>query len=431
MPLQYSVIEIYTSEGARCKNMPLHEAIMKHVKSLKIAARCTIIKGSEACYENGEIAAQHILNLSYNMPLKIEIVLPATELDTMLSTLETIVCEGILGVRQLDVISHKTKKHLFPPQIKVKDVMTPNPHKAHVDTPVNEILKTLLSYTFTGMPVIDDENRPVGVISQTDLIYRAKMPIRLSLMAKSDPENLEKVMKPLSHITAGEIMTSPAVHIQEDELLTEAVNTMLKNNVKRLPVVNAWGKLTGILSRLDIFMTITRESPDWKEIRQRNIVVDNIHCVSEIMRRDARTVLPDTPIEDVIRIIDSSDIRRVAVVSEDGTFMGMISDRNLLGAFATEAKGLWDYLAGIISFGEKNEQHKNLSNKLKGKKAKDIMRTDLITVDETATIDEVIAIITENGIKRLPVVDPSGKYKGMISRESLLSIGFSGENDSI
>ena len=292
MALNYNIIEIYTSEEVRCGKKVLHEEIVACIRQLKIAARCIVSKGIEAVYEDGEIATQKMLNLSYNMPLKIEIILPASERKQVLNKLEPMVCEGIISWRDLNVRTYKTRKRLFPRQIRLKDVMTPSPCSVLQTTPLDEVVRRLLSATFTGMPVVNEDNRPVGIISQGDLIYRAGMPIRLALMARSDPVTLDKMLNGLASRQASEIMTQPPVYIQETELLTAAVDLMLKKNVKRLPVVNAWGRLTGIVSRMDVFKTITRESPDWEAIRQQHIIVDDIRIVADIMHKETHTVLP-------------------------------------------------------------------------------------------------------------------------------------------
>ena len=52
------------------------------------------------------------------------------------------------------------------------------------------------------------------------------------------------------------------------------------------------------------------------------------------MRRDTPTVFPETPVEEVIRLIDCNDIQRVCVVDKEGYFLGLISDRDLLAAFS-------------------------------------------------------------------------------------------------
>ena len=233
--------------------------------------------------------------------------------------------------------------------------MTPNPVCVPLSEPADQVMKALLSATFTGLPVVDSENRPVGVVSQSDLIYRAGMPVRLALMAQSDPERLKTVVKGLATKTAQDIMTGPAVTIEENDPLTQAVNAMVKNKVKRLPVVNGEGFLTGIVSRLDIFQTITQKAPDWERLRHHHVLVENSHYVSDIMRRDTHTVTPDTPVNEVLTIIDDNDIQRVAVVDSDGRLLGLISDRTLLSAFSEKMPGVWEVLSKLSPFSAKSK----------------------------------------------------------------------------
>jgi len=425
MIIRYSVIEIFTSEGARCRGGVLYEEVLALVRGLDILARCTVVKGTDACYEDGETATQTIMDLSHNMPLKIEIILPSAELNPVLEALEQVVCEGIVGVRELDVYWHKARKRLLPPQLKVRDIMTASPIRVQRNQPVDQVVRLLLSRSFTGVPVVDVQDRPVGVISQTDLIYRANMPMRLALMAGSEPERVDAVLKSLAETTAEAIMTQPDIHIHEDALLTEAVHLMLEKNVKRLLVVDAWGKLTGIVSRMDVFQTITRKSPDWQAIRKSEITLSGARLVSDVMRRDTHTVLPDASVEEVLHMIDADDIQRVAVVDAAGRLLGLISDRNLLSAFSDDQPGIWQYLTRVVAFSEKGRRRRALEDRLRNRKAGEVMKKNVITVREDASIEDAIQIMIDKGIKRLPVVDEKGIYRGMINRDSLLRAGFS------
>ena len=149
--------------------------------------------------------------------------------------------------------------------------------------------------------------------------------------------------------------------------------------------------------------------------------------MGDILRRDTHTVSPDTPIDEVIRVIDDNDIQRVAVVDADGKLLGLISDRDLLRYFKQEEEGLWGLLA-------KNETPLQTSCPCKGDlwqclsqtSAGEVMTTGLITVREEMLIEEAIGLMIEKSLKRLPVVDEVGRFKGMISRDSLLRTGFGG-----
>ncbi|HSO66519.1 MAG TPA: CBS domain-containing protein, partial [Desulfatirhabdiaceae bacterium] len=282
---------------------------------------------------------------------------------------------------------------------------------------------------FTGVPVVDTENHPVGIITQSDLIYRAGMPVRLGLLAKSDDVKLKTVLHDLSDKMAKDIMTTPAVSIAEDRMITDAVDLMLQNNIKRLSVVDSRGKLVGMASRLDIFRSIMKESPDWNTFGKQDIHVENLHFVSDIMRRDSHAVSPDTSVEDVIQMIGANDIQRIAVVDASGRFLGLIFDSEILAVFSTEdPDGIWDYLSSRMPFTEKGRRYQDLKQMLRARTAAEIMNSDVVTVQEDALIDDAIQIMVEKGFKRLPVLDKQGIFKGMISRDSLLRTGFTAGN---
>ncbi|OGR25285.1 MAG: hypothetical protein A2277_09785 [Desulfobacterales bacterium RIFOXYA12_FULL_46_15] len=198
MPFKYSMIRIFTSEDAVCRGNPVYKAVVQYISGLKIAARCLVTRCMEGCYENGEIATQSILIASFNMPVVIKIILPSAQAQMILPTLEGMIDE---------------------------DIMTPNPKSVLMTTLISEVVYLLLSSIFTGVPVIDKNNHPAGIISQGDLIYRGGMPARLGLLAESGKGNLDAVLESLCLKKAQDIM-SPAVCIKENELLTEAVARM-------------------------------------------------------------------------------------------------------------------------------------------------------------------------------------------------------------
>jgi CBS domain-containing protein len=422
--LQYKVIEIFTSEGERWKGRPLYSAVVERVRDLKIPARCLVTKGIEGCYENGEIATAGLEVLSYHSPIRITIIAPAVDLDSVVASIDEMVSDGIIAVRDVEVVSHKTSGLPMPRNTRVREVMTPAPQYVRTDTPLSEVARLLLSADFTGVPVVDEKRRPVGVIAQGDLIYKGGLPMRLGLLASSDQEKIDQIITGLDPKLAREIMTQPAVTIEQDKLVTEAVEVMLGKRVKRLPVVDKSGQLVGNISRVDVFRTIVNVCPDWTAFQEKNIAVEGLRRVSDIMRRDVHTVFLDTSIEEVIGVIACNDIQRVCVVDRQGFFKGLISDRDLLFAFSDLHPGIWEFLVSALPFGERGKRHKELREHLKMRTAAEVMKTDIITVREDSSTEEAIRFMVEKALKRLPVLDSQGKFKGMISRETLLKTMF-------
>jgi CBS domain-containing protein len=424
MPLDYRVIRIYTSEEARSGGKPVSEAVVQFVVSRRIAARCVVTRGVAGSYESGEVATGNILELSYNMPLVMEIILPAAEVRPLLPGLREIVADGIVAVEVVEVVWHRVSKRLIPRQLKVKDVMTAAAKAVGPKTAVREVIALLLSSDFNAVPVVDERSHPVGMITQGDLIERAGMPVRIGLLGQFGRQPLDAYLGSLGQLPAEQVMTKPAVTIGSDKLLVEAVNLMLQRNLKRLPVVGADGVLVGIVARVDVFRAISRVAPDWSGLRAQHVDVANLRQVRDVMRRDAHTVAPDAPVEEVIRVIDTNDIQRVAVVDAEGRLLGLISDRDLLAAFGDAREGLWQHL--VSRFSPAGAKRGPGSGPLAGKTASQVMRTDLVTVREETAIDEAIRLMAEKGLKRLPVVDGEGRFRGMISRDSLLRAGLEG-----
>ncbi len=424
MGIEYSVIEIFTSEEARYRGKPVPEAVIEMVRKKKIAARCMVTKGTAACYENGEQVTQRIVALSFNMPIKIEIVLPAAEKDAIVAAVVEMTTEGIVGIRDLHVHRHQTRNHLIPRHFLVEAAMTSQPEKVYAHTSLADVIQLLLPAFFTGLPVVNADDTPIGIITHGDLVYRAGLPIRPGLLKSTGENNLTGILDSLRAKTATEIMSSPVTTIEASKPLTAAVEIMLNKRIKRLPVVDAKGRLIGMLSRFDVFKIISNETPNWKALGHPDVVVADQKTVADIMQREIKTVTPDTGVDHLIRIIDSEEIQRVAVVDDEGKFLGMISDGDLLAVFLDRHPGVIEHFASLLP-GIKRIPFGSLPlEKLKHETASGIMQTNLTTVTETTGIEEAIRMMTENGLKRLPVLDGNGNFRGMISRDSLLRTGY-------
>ena len=425
--LRYKAIEIFTNEEARHRNKPVTDAVLDYIRDLKIAARCIVTRGIAGCYESGEVASGRLEVLSYNLPVRIYIILPEAETALVLAGIDELVGNGIIALHDLAVVSHKAANTFFPRQLAVRDVMTPGPATVTAETPLDKAASLLLSSIYTGLPVVDGRRQPIGVLTQGDLIHKGGLPLRLGLLSESGQEGMAAVMNDLATKRVGEVMTAPALVIRQDQPLTEAVDLMLARAMKRLPVVDRDGCLVGMLSRLDVFKTVMREAPDWESFRAQAIEVRNLRTVADITRRDTSTVTADATIDQVIRCIDGNDIQRVAVVDDAGRLLGVIADSDLMRYFKPDLEGFRALLARLTDPFRKDSAG-SLAERLRTTSASEVMDGNAPTIREDHLIEEAIRMMTEQRLKRLPVVDKAGVFKGMISRDSLLRTGYGRTN---
>ncbi len=151
--------------------------------------------------------------------------------------------------------------------MQAKDIMTTNVVSVTPDTGVLEVAKLLVEKRIAGMPVVDDEGRVLGVVSESDLMYHELNPkepgfFQLFIWGMKNEEKVEeyqKIIQKKSAATAGQIMTSPAITVDAGADVADVGQTMVDKRVKRV-IVTQFGKLVGIISRADYVRLMVEQS---------------------------------------------------------------------------------------------------------------------------------------------------------------------------
>jgi CBS domain-containing protein len=144
---------------------------------------------------------------------------------------------------------------------RVKDVMTTRVVAVRQGATFKEIAALLTEYRVSAFPVIDEDDRVIGVVSEADLLSRE------ALVATIGPRAAEFG----NAVTAAGLMSKPPVVVTPYEPVTSAARLMYNARVKRLPVIGEKGELLGIVSRADVLSVYSR--PD-KEIRRE--ILENV-----------------------------------------------------------------------------------------------------------------------------------------------------------
>ena len=145
----------------------------------------------------------------------------------------------------------------------VKNVMTTSVVAVRKDASFKEMAAMLRSRRISAFPVVDDAGRVIGVVSEGDMLVKEAV--------QADGSSLLAALRHLREddkatgITAGDLMTAPAVTIGPDAPVEEAARLMYDRRVKRLPVVNVAGRLVGIISRVDVLAVFSRPDDDIKD----------------------------------------------------------------------------------------------------------------------------------------------------------------------
>ncbi|MFE9491023.1 CBS domain-containing protein [Streptomyces sp. NPDC006641] len=161
--------------------------------------------------------------------------------------------------------------------IKVGDLMTDEVVSVVPLTSFKEVAKVLAQHDISGLPVLDDEDRVAGVVSESDLLSRQGAGHPGAGAHATAPSGAE--------CTAAEIMSTPAVTVHAEESAPEAARLMTRSGVERLPVVDDEDRLVGIVTRRDLLRVFLR--PD-AEIRRR--IIQDVLVSAMGLGTDAVTV---------------------------------------------------------------------------------------------------------------------------------------------
>ena len=158
----------------------------------------------------------------------------------------------------------------------VKDVMTTRVVWVKPGASFKEMAAALRENRISAFPVLDDDGKVIGVVSEADMLTKEAMDdepgIITSILHRKDTEKARG-------ITAGDLMTSPAATVGPGETVEHAARLMYTHNVKRLPVTDANGHLLGIISRVDVLSVFDRpDSEIHDEIKTGVLQIGRASC---------------------------------------------------------------------------------------------------------------------------------------------------------
>ncbi len=143
--------------------------------------------------------------------------------------------------------------------VKVKDVMTSEVIKVYQDATLQELVEIFIGNKLSGLPVIDKDNKLVGIVSKTDLVTHGLEKELSSLLKEQTPRSnyvelpdFENLLGSESiHATVADLMTTDVITADPEMDVMDVIKVMLDKEIHRIVVVKN-GKIEGILTTVDL-----------------------------------------------------------------------------------------------------------------------------------------------------------------------------------
>ncbi|NMA02259.1 MAG: CBS domain-containing protein [Clostridia bacterium] len=141
--------------------------------------------------------------------------------------------------------------------IMIRDVLTISPEDG-----IEKVAKILVETGISGLPVVNEDGKVVGIITEGDLVYQQKklnIPAYLNFLDILVPLGREEFLEDLKKMTAfkvEDLMTKDVIMVGKKTNITEIATLMVENKINRVPVVDQEQRLLGIITRHDIIKHI-------------------------------------------------------------------------------------------------------------------------------------------------------------------------------
>ena len=149
-----------------------------------------------------------------------------------------------------------------------KEIMTKDVLIVREDTTIDEVCKLFVDKNISGVPVVNQYDKLVGVISEGDLVYKqkpVKPPMFINLfdgIFPVDRREFQEDMKRIAAYKVGDLMSKPPIYAYEDTPLSDIATLIVERKVNRVPIVNEVQEVVGIITRHDLVRGMVMEKEE-------------------------------------------------------------------------------------------------------------------------------------------------------------------------
>jgi CBS-domain-containing membrane protein len=159
-----------------------------------------------------------------------------------------------------------------------RDIMTTPVITVRPDTPFRELVDLMMRHRVSGLPVVDEGGRLVGVVTEADLIHKEETPLPEPPLIPwhGGSLRLERLVdryQKATGTTARDLMTENVVTASEDTPVRELAHLMLTHHINRIPIVRD-GRVVGIVARTDILKVFTRRDEELVAVIRETLAED-------------------------------------------------------------------------------------------------------------------------------------------------------------
>lgn len=412
-------IRIYVEESDVIGHRPAAWALLEWLRK-KGAAGATLLRATAGLGASGHVNLDLMPDAGPHLPVIVEWIDAPDRVERLFPELREMVGRGLITGEDTEILLYKAHAiRDLPDTVTVEQVMSRDVVSVSPETPLREVVELVEGKVYRAVPVVE-KDRPVGMITNLDLVERGGLLVRIELLGSLSDAERASALNRLGGRTAREVMTPDPVTVVAGATVAAVADVMAHKRLKRLPVVDGAGRLLGIVSRLDLLRTVAeafQASPE--EPRPAGLRGDL--PLSRVMRKDVPVVHPETPINEVLQAIVSTRLNRALVVDGERRVVGIVTDEEVLDRVTPAMRtSALRSLMNRLPFSHVARADLEANQHARARKAADLMLADVAIAGEDQLLRDAIAPMMKAPHKLVAVVDRDRRLVGALDRADIL-----------
>jgi CBS-domain-containing membrane protein len=411
-------IRIYVGEADQWQAGPLYLALLETLR-VEGCAGATAFRGVAGFGAHSRIHAANLLDISADLPIVVEWIDAPERVERVLPAIRAMVAEGMITSEDVSIVMYQHRAAAdISARRHARDVMTRDVASVKPTARLREAVQLLVNQNYRALPVVDDQRRVIGIVTNGDLVERGGLGLRMELLSALTAEQLAHELAVVEdEKTVADVMTRPAVTVDPEANLADVAHLMVTRRLKRLPVVDRFGALVGMISRVDLLRTRADAYPTPSVDAPGSAG----KTLGEIMRTDVPVVGRAAPLGELLDAVASTRLNRAIVVDDDHRVLGIVTDAALLRRLSPEDHpSVPRLLMSRLPFVRLSPEERAQLSRAVGTTAEELMDQGVPTARPETPLGEAIRIMLADRQKVLPVGDEAGRFVGAVDRADLL-----------
>jgi hypothetical protein len=220
-----------------------------------------------------------------------------------------------------------------------REVMSRHVHTIDADTDLATAIRLMAAHNVKRLPVVNRDKELVGIVSRADVLR--------AIAALPEPAPLEERELPAIGRTVGDAATTEVPVVSGETAAEDVLAQVLENPLRRVIVVDAAGRVLGLVSDRDVLARASVDTRPWlvRMLRgQRPATPKPLHAsgqpltAADLMAPSLITVRPEESLTHAIRLMMQHRVKRLIVVDAEGRFRGLVDRREVLRLLAGESQ---------------------------------------------------------------------------------------------